>query len=170
MPKPRKFVRKVQVCIDDEGILPCKGSEAAAGLDLYTPVDITIEPNCFQKVDIKVSFAIPTGFYGKIFDRSSIAAQGVTVLAGVIDSDYRGNVSILLHNFSDSPKLFARYTRIAQLILCPYLISELVPVQQENLGKTKRGRGGFGSTGQTKIIPPRDMSPERSSSESNSSE
>jgi dUTP pyrophosphatase len=166
MSKVKKFTRKVQVFLEDNATLPKKGSDAAAGLDLYTPGEINILPYEQQLVNTGVRFAIPNGFYGKIFDRSSIASQGVTVLAGVIDSDYRGNVVVLLRNLSDTPKTFEKGTRIAQLIICPHLVTELVQVSQEDLGKTKRGRRGFGSTGQTKIIPPRDMSPERSSSNS----
>jgi dUTP pyrophosphatase len=169
MPKPRKFVRKVQISLGADATLPRKGSDGAAGLDLYTPREIVIQPRCGQLVDTRVSFAIPNGFYGKIFDRSSIATQGVTVAAGVIDSDYRGNVIVLLQNLTETTKTFEKGTRIAQMIICPHLVTELVTVDHENLGKTKRGRGGFGSTGQTKILPPRDMSPKRNSSNSDAS-
>ena len=102
-------------------------------------------------VSTGLAFAIPTGNYGRIAPRSGLAVKNsINVGAGVIDSDYRGEVRVLLFNHGDVDFVISEGDRIAQLIIEKYTPTELVEV--ETLGETQRGEGGFGSTGQGELI------------------
>ena len=130
--------------------IPTKGSEYAAGWDLYaaTDYDIHIQPHETVKIDTGIAIAIPEGFFGAIFARSGIATkQGLRPAncVGVIDSDYRGPVIVALHNDSDEEQIVLAGSRIAQLIVIEYLGLDLEVV--DDLDETDRGDGGFGSTG-----------------------
>jgi dUTP pyrophosphatase len=97
-----------------------------------------------------LTFAIPRSFEGQVRPRSGLAARtGLTVLnaPGTIDSDYRGEVQVLLVNLSDTPATIAPLERIAQLVIAPVARAELVLI--EKLEETTRGTGGLGSTGST---------------------
>lgn len=130
--------------------IPTRGSEYAAGYDLYADSDhaVTIPAHKTVMVNTGLSMAIPDGYFGAIFARSGLAAKrqlrpGNCV--GVIDSDYRGPIIVALHNDSDEDRVIDPYERIAQIVIIPYLGVEFV--ESDNLGETKRGEGGFGSTG-----------------------
>ena len=130
--------------------IPTKGSEYAAGWDLYaaTNYDIHIPPHQTVKIDTGIAIAIPQGFFGAIFARSGIATkQGLRPAncVGVIDADYRGPVIVDLHNDSDEDQIVLAGSRIAQLIVIKYLGLDLEVV--DDLDETDRGDGGFGSTG-----------------------
>ena len=130
--------------------LPTRGSEEAAGMDLYaaSDYDIWIEPHQTVKVDTGISIALPKGTFGAIFARSGLATkQGLRPAnaVGVIDSDYRGPVIVALHNDTDERQLVPAKSRIAQLVVIPYIASPIVEVNE--LDETERGEGGFGSTG-----------------------
>jgi dUTP pyrophosphatase len=91
--------------------------------------------------------AIPKGFYGRVAPRSGLAVKhGLDVLAGVIDSDYRGEIICALINHGDEPLQIEEGTRIAQLVIEAIITPE--PVWSEDLSETERGRAGFGSTGE----------------------
>lgn len=129
---------------------PTRGSDQAAGYDLYADSDraITIQPHETVMVNTDLSMAIPNGYFGAIFARSGLAAKrqlrpGNCV--GVIDSDYRGPIIVALHNDSDEARVIDPYERIAQIVIMPYLGVEFV--EADNLDDTVRGSGGFGSTG-----------------------
>ncbi|KAK1926701.1 dUTPase-like protein, partial [Papiliotrema laurentii] len=126
--------------------LPVQGSETAAGLDLHASSPKTIPARGKALVETGLSLAIPAGHYGRVAPRSGLAAKfGVETGAGVIDSDYRGPLMVLLFNHSDSDFEIKEGDRIAQLIL--ERISIPVIRQVETLDETVRGAGGFGSTG-----------------------
>ncbi len=130
--------------------LPTYGSAAAAGADLYAATDYDIEFNPGQtiKVGTGIAIAIPPGYFGAIFARSGLATkQGLRPAncVGVIDSDYRGEIIVALHNDSDEIQKIPARSRIAQLIFIPYAKADFTIV--ENLDDTARGNGGFGSTG-----------------------
>jgi dUTP pyrophosphatase len=132
--------------LSNSAILPKRGSEFAAGLDLYSPVSGMIEPSQRLLVPLDISIELPKGTFGHILPRSGLALKnGIHVGAGVIDEDYRGNVGVLLFNLGNVPFVFKEGDRIAQLVIKSYENINLV--QKEKLDDSSRGNGGFGSTG-----------------------
>lgn len=136
--------------------LPAYQSEHAAGLDLMAavPADapVVIQPGKFASIPTGIAIALPPGTEGQVRPRSGLAARhGISVLntPGTIDSDYRGELHILLVNFGSESFAVARAMRIAQLVIAPVTHAQLSEV--ENLDKTMRGAGGFGSTGERVI-------------------
>jgi dUTP pyrophosphatase len=136
-----KFVRT-----SSKASIPTKGSPLAAGYDLYSSVDTTIEPFGKAIVNTDLMVAIPQGCYGRIAPRSSLAAHhGINVAAGVIDQDYRGTLKIVLFNHAKFPFKISQGDRIAQLICEKIIYPQLVEVN--SLETTERGEKGFGSSG-----------------------
>ena len=131
--------------------IPTRGSDQAAGYDLYACLDtekITIPAHQTVKVQTGLSMAIPEGYFGAIFARSGLAAkQGLRPAncVGVIDSDYRGEFMVMLHNDTDEPKTVENHDRVAQLVVIPYMPVDFQ--ETDSLDETQRGTGGFGSTG-----------------------
>jgi dUTP pyrophosphatase len=134
--------------LDPKAVLPRRATPGSVGYDLYAVESVTIAPFSFQKIRTGIACAIPPGCYGRIAPRSGFAVkQGVSVLAGVIDPDYRGEIMVCLANYAGG--VGAVHVdpgdRIAQLIIerC-----EVPPVvEADSLDETERGDGGFGSTG-----------------------
>lgn len=136
--------------LNQNAIIPTKGSEQAAGYDLYacTKSSIVIMPHNTVKVGTGLAIEIPDGYFGAIFARSGLATkQGLrpSNCVGVCDSDYRGEYTVALHNDTDEPQTINPMERIAQLVVMPYLAVEFNEVDE--LNDTERGSGGFGSTG-----------------------
>jgi len=130
--------------------LPRYQSDGAAGMDLHAALDqpLTIAPLARVLVPTGLVFAIPVHYEGQVRPRSGLAARsGITVLnsPGTIDSDFRGEVQVLLVNVSDQPVTLAPLERIAQLVIAPVARAELV--ETPALAPTRRGAGGYGSTG-----------------------
>lgn len=126
--------------------LPARATADAAGFDLRAIADCQLWPGDRATIRSGFAFEIPRGFVGLIRDRSSLAVQGLTTRAGVIDADYRGEVGVVVIN--EDPSAILRITageRIAQLVLTPIL--DAAPVEVIHLSHTERGAGGFGSTG-----------------------
>ena len=129
-----------------EARLPSRGSARAAGLDLYAVECLTIEPGGRAAVRTGLAVAVPRGFYGRVAPRSGLAVRhGIDVLAGVIDSDYRGEILCALVNHGREPFEIEPGARIAQLVVEAIATPE--PAWAEDLEETDRGAGGFGSTG-----------------------
>jgi len=137
-------------------ILPTYGSESAACADLYADLEtadgtknkVEILPHHTVKVGTGWSFQPPTGYFGAIFARSGLATkQGLRPAncVGIADEDYTGEYIVAVHNDSDEPKYVEHGDRIAQLIFMPYEQTNFEEV--EELDKTTRGAGGFGSSG-----------------------
>jgi dUTP pyrophosphatase len=131
--------------------LPRYQTDGAAGMDLHAALleAIALPPLGRARIPTGLVFAIPHHFEGQVRPRSGLAARtGVTVLnaPGTIDSDYRGEVAVLLVNLSDAPVSIAPLERIAQLIIAPVAHAELV-ISPVALEVTVRGAGGYGSTG-----------------------
>ncbi len=128
---------------------PTRGSAHAAGLDLYCDLDapLTLLPGQTTLVSTGVAVAIHAGHFGLVKDRSSLALKGLRTSAGVIDSDYRGEVKVVLTNASDAAREIEPATRIAQMIVMAHAAPEVVEV--DALDDTARGQAGFGSTGAT---------------------
>lgn len=126
--------------------LPAYGSEGAAGLDLQAVDGFTLYPGERKCVRTGFAWHIWPGYVGMIRPRSGLAVEhGVDVLAGVIDSDYRGEVMAVLVNHGDKSVMFDPGDRIAQMVL--HEVARLIPCEVEELNGTIRGAGGFGSTG-----------------------
>lgn len=126
--------------------MPTRGSARAAGWDLYASAEATIAPKGRALVPTDIAIAVPEGCYGRIAPRSGLAVKhGIDVFAGVVDSDYRGTVGVVLFNAGDQPFKVAQGDRIAQLIMEQIDTRALVEV--DTLDDTARAAGGFGSTG-----------------------
>ena len=130
--------------------LPTRGSEYAAGYDLYAATDqiIDIAPHSTIKIGTGLSFELPQGTFAAIFARSGIATKRGLRPAncvGICDSDYRGEYIVALHNDTDYLQSIEPGERIAQMILLPYI--EMNFNEIEELSSTARGDGGFGSSG-----------------------
>lgn len=143
---------KVQfIKLNENAVVPTYGSESAAGADLYALIDgekQIINPGETVIIHTGLALAIPEGFAGMIFARSGIALKRGLAPAnkvGVIDSDYRGEIMVALHNHSNDVQEIADKERIAQLVIMPYLRAEFQEVS--DLDETQRAAGGFGSTG-----------------------
>ena len=142
-------VRRVRTSSDPLP-LPRYQTDGAAGLDLLADIDgeWTLAPLERRAVPTGLQLALPRGYEGQVRPRSGLALRhGVTCLnsPGTIDSDYRGEVQVILANLSATPFSFRRGERIAQLVIAPVVRAALVEV--EVLPVTTRGGGGFGSTG-----------------------
>ena len=136
---------------NDRAKMPTNGSQYAAGYDLYAAIEepVTIYPGTCEKIGTGLAMEIPTGYFGAIFARSGLATkQGLRPAncVGVVDSDYRGEVIVALHNDSNEARQVQPDERIAQMVLMPYGVVEKFEVV-DDLDDTDRGAGGFGSTG-----------------------
>ena len=132
--------------LDERAILPTRGSSSSAGLDICSIEDVNLGPHERALARTGLSVAIPEGFYGRVAPRSGLAVkQGLDVLAGVIDSDYRGELLCALYNTSASPISIPAGSKICQLII--EMIATPTAAWSDELSETARGAGGFGSTG-----------------------
>ncbi len=128
--------------------LPVYASEGAAGMDVLAAEDVTIPAGARHAVATGLAVAIPDGYELQVRPRSGLALKhGISVpnAPGTIDSDYRGEMKVLLINHGTRDFAIARGDRVAQLVLAPVVRAAWVPV--DTLGDTARGGGGFGSTG-----------------------
>ena len=131
--------------LNDKAVMPTRGTEHSAGFDLYAPERVDIPAGQSYLVGTGISMAIPNGWFGQINPRSSLASKKkIRVGARVIDADYRGEVFINLHNDGDTVYEIKKGDRIAQVVFMPFLGDV---IQVDELDYTKRGNGGFGSTG-----------------------
>jgi dUTP pyrophosphatase len=143
----QNLIIPVRLTNKQEGILPVRSTSGAAGFDLASPFDHVLDPGRITQVPLGFSLCIPKGHVGKIEGRSSLALKyGIQILGGVIDSDYRGDVAVILRNSGTVPFEFKRGERIAQMVILRLSPASQV-VQVEELDDTERGKDGFGSTG-----------------------
>lgn len=130
---------------------PVRGSEQAAGWDLYADISgdyISLYPGEVRKISTGIAIALPKGTFGAVFARSGLATKKGLAPAnkvGVIDSDYRGPVIVAIRNESNDVQTIEHGERIAQLVVIPYLPVTFNEV--DSIGTTARGENGFGSTG-----------------------
>lgn len=158
----------------DNAILPTRGSEEAAGIDLYacikdvdkfkvynennievdgTRIDpkedtIVISPNYTVLIPTGIACDFPNGYFGMMFPRSSVGTKRGLALAntaGIIDNDYKGEIFMALKNTGEGNRLITHGERLAQMILLPYVTYDIIETNM--LSETNRGEGGFGSTG-----------------------
>lgn len=134
--------------INSIAIMPTRGSTDAAGYDLYTYESGDVNPNETVKFHTGISMEIPKGFVGLVFARSGLGINHGIVpsnCVGVIDSDYRGEIMVALHNHSNETYSVKENERVAQIVIVPFLSVEFKKVTE--LTNTERGVRGFGSTG-----------------------
>lgn len=136
--------------LNDLAIIPERGSEYSAGMDLHAAISepTYISPHETIKIPTGLAMELPEGTFGAIFARSGLATKeglAPATKVSVIDSDYRGEIGVPLHNDSNMSRLINPGERIAQLVLLPYVPIEFKEV--DKLSYTDRGFGGFGSTG-----------------------
>lgn len=137
-----------------EAKLPVYGSEEAAGMDISTCVDGTIEPGQQVCIPTGLAFQIPKGYVGILKERSGLSFKNKLALgAGVIDSDYRGEVKVILRNHSDVPFTHQQGDRVSQMLILKADQVLIEEVSKDELNQTQRGEGGFGSTGVQSIAP-----------------
>ena len=132
----------------EDSIIPTRGSEYAAGYDLYAHEGATIAPHSTVKVGTGIAIQPPTGSFGAVFARSGLATkQGLRPAncVGVCDEDYTGEYIVALHNDTDEERVIEGGERIAQVVFIPYV--NVVFTEVAELEETERGAGGFGSTG-----------------------
>lgn len=129
-----------------DAILPARAHHDDAGLDLYANEALTLDPGQRQTVKTGIALAIPTGYVGLIWDKSSIPHKwGVKTMGGVIDASYRGEVGVIMVNLSQEPYIVEKGAKISQLLIQKVELPEVCEVGE--LDDTIRGEGGFGSTG-----------------------
>jgi len=131
--------------LSDSAIMPRKGTTGSAGYDLYASVGTVVPAKGKALVKTDIAVAIPCGYYGRVAPRSSMALKHTDIGAGVIDSDYRGEIGVVLFNHSDSDLVIQLHDRIAQLVVEKLCMGSLVEVLE--LDDTLRGADGYGSTG-----------------------
>ena len=132
--------------LDSEAKLPCYACSGDAGMDFYSNEEVVLLPNERRLVSTGISMVIPTGYVGLIWDKSGLAFKhGLKTMAGVIDSGYRGEIKILVHNLSKENYLVEKGKKIAQMLIQPVEQRRIIEI--ENLEDSSRGDGGFGSTG-----------------------
>ena len=136
--------------LNPNAIIPTYGSECAAGADLYACIEspVTIEPGQTVFISTGLAMEIPEGYAGFIYARSGLSCKRGLAPAnkvGVVDADYRGEITVALRNHSDEPKTIEVNERIAQIVIAPFVHVAFDEVDE--LSDTVRGAGGFGSTG-----------------------
>ena len=136
--------------LNPDATVPTYGSAFAAGADLYAceAGEVVLAPGETRLIHTGIAMEIPEGLVGLIYARSGLASKRGLAPAnkvGVIDSDYRGEIMVALHNHSTVSQAVAPGERIAQIVFAPYLAAEFTVVDE--LNDTARGAGGFGSTG-----------------------
>lgn len=152
----------MKVMLDDGARMPTRAHTTDAGLDLYSPVYVEIEPvlvrrdptafsflashACCTAIDTGVHIEIPHGYFGKIETKSGLNRNHhIVCCGGVIDEGYTGSIVVMVYNFSNEPYIVKAGDKICQLVIQPYAAPELELVTE--LGETERGEDGFGSTG-----------------------
>ena len=139
-------VKKLKPC----ATVPTMGSKFAAGADLYSAedADVVIEPSETKFIGTGLAMEIPEGYVGLVYARSGLACKRGLAPAnkvGVVDSDYRGEIKVALHNHGKEAQTVEKGERIAQMVIAPYLSVNYE--EADALSETERGEGGFGSTG-----------------------
>jgi len=138
----------IPVVVADGASLPRYQTEGSAGMDLVSTEPVELAPGERKLVGTGIQVAIPAGFEGQVRPRSGLAVRhGISMVntPGTIDSDYRGEIKVLLINLGDSVVKLGQGERVAQLVICPVMRADWRVV--ESLDDTERGGGGFGSTG-----------------------
>jgi dUTP pyrophosphatase len=134
----------------DTAVVPTRESSSAAGYDLYADIaePVMIQPHETAKIGTGIAMEIPEGYFGGVAARSGLSSKEGLRPAncyGIVDSDYRGEIIVALHNDSETARVVTPQERIGQIIIQPYMNVEFD--EADELSDTARGSGGFGSTG-----------------------
>lgn len=141
-------MQKIEVKIKklhDDSKVPIYKTTQAAGFDIYSIEEVLLKANSTAKISTGFALEIPHGFYLRIEDRSGMAAKGIHKIGGIVDSDYRGEVFVVLHNTTNQDYQIEKHDRIAQGVVTP--VSQANFNEASQLSETERDEGGFGSTG-----------------------
>lgn len=132
--------------LEPDAKLPTRGTEQSAGLDFYCLQDETIGKGKLLKIRTGIAVKVPDGHVGIVKDRSSLASPpyGLHIVAGVIDSDYTGELMVVMYNLGKADVELDRHQKFCQLLILPVAYSPVVEVDE--MPVTQRGTGGFGST------------------------
>lgn len=128
-----------------EAKLPTRAHHDDAGLDIYCYETITIPAYQTVKIPTGIAYEVPDGYCVFAWDKGSLGAKGLKTLGGVLDSGYRGEMFVPMHNLNDSPYVFEKGDKIAQIVIQKVELWEVE--ESDQLSETIRGKGGFGSTG-----------------------
>ena len=129
-----------------EAVLPRYANPKDAGLDLFSSEEVTLQPNEKKTIKTGIAIALPENHVGLVWDKSGIASKlHLHTFAGVIDESFRGELQIVIGNFSTQPYKIEKGQKIAQLLIQPITYAQIEEVS--DLNATQRGQGGFGSTG-----------------------
>jgi dUTP pyrophosphatase len=148
LPSKIRIVRKVKIVCPE--YYPLRGTPYSAGIDLRAVLDgdeILVMPRKPVIIRTGVIMEIPEGHYGLLDIRSSYGIKGLDLACRIIDSDYRGEIKMVVKNDGEEPVAIRRLERIGQIVLMPYLDATLEFVNERDLSPSGRGTGGFGSTG-----------------------
>ena len=131
----------MEIVLIDDAIIPTRASKRSAGLDLYSSIDVNIDVGSINKINTGICISFPENSYGSIRDKSSLAAKGLLTLGGVIDSDYTGEIIVIMTSLIEPIKI-KKGQKIAQLIVSNIMSPEIKNVKY--LKKTERNNKGFG--------------------------
>ena len=135
------FIKK----LNSDAKIPTRAHKEDAGVDMYAYGIHTVAPHTTVAIPTGVACEIAEGYVGLIWDKSSIGSKGIKTLGGVIDAGYRGELVIVVHNLQDAPYTFAHGDKVAQMLIQKVEFPEII--EAETLSESRRGTGGFGSTG-----------------------
>lgn len=136
---------EINIMLDEGAFPPARIFPEDAGMDLFTPKDVTIKPGSYTVIDTGVHFEIPAGYVGMLKSKSGLNVKHDIVGEGVIDAGYTGSVVAKLYNHGKAVKRFERGDKIIQIVIMPIVTPK--PKVVKEFSQTKRGNGGFGSTG-----------------------
>lgn len=125
--------------------IPTRGTSGSAGLDIYSDESVILKSQQVVPIRTGIAIELPPGTVGLFLDKSSLGSSGIHNFAGVIDSDYRGELFVVLYNSTDHDIVLEHGRKITQLVVIPFI--SLHPYEIETLSNTERGSSGFGSTG-----------------------
>lgn len=131
--------------VRDDARTPTRAHHDDAGIDIYACGNHIVAPHETAMIPAGIAIEIEEGYVALIWDKSSIGSKSIKTLGGVIDAGYRGEISLMVHNLSDTPYTFLHGHKVAQMLIQKVEFPDIV--EAEELSDSKRGTGGFGSTG-----------------------
>jgi len=137
----------IKTFTNSKDYLPIKGTKDSAGYDLFSFEDLVLQPNNIYKISTDIFLDIPKGYFGKIESRSSCALKGLLVIGGVIDSDYKQEVKVLINYIGKEEYKIIKGMKIAQILFFENLNTQIQHVGREEISISTTRNGGFGSTG-----------------------
>jgi dUTP pyrophosphatase len=131
--------------LHEKAKIPVRAHHDDAGMDIFSCGEHLVPARQTIKIPTGLAFELPEGYVGLIWDKGSVSSKGIKTLGGVIDAGYRGELVIVVHNLQDAPYTFAHGDKVAQMLIQKVEFPEII--EAETLSESRRGTGGFGSTG-----------------------